>query len=410
MISMETYQKRRQNLGNRLPEGHCIVLQGSGKKNRNGDVDYPFRQCSSFWYCVPFTDPDARCVIYRQGDVVRTLLFCPPQSEVHALWEGRRCTPERAVVECGVDEAYPLTSFTTWMQKKSFDTWWVCEKDQVDLQGAHQGAWQFVDAWLATDRLIKSSDEINCLREAIRISVAGHQALYEQRRSLQSEQEAAALLHYTFAKEGAAACAYPSIVAGGSRACTLHYIQNDQPLSQGEHLLVDAGAEWQGYAADITRTYALHTPAVGEFKALFDLVLATQHAVIAHIKPGVTWQVIETLARTHLTQGLHDLGLLKGTVEESLTSEAYRKFYPHSVGHWLGLDVHDVGGKQDESGQWRPFEAGMVLTVEPGLYCQDVPTALAGFSGLGVRIEDNILVTDTGCEVLTQALATHDGT
>jgi Xaa-Pro aminopeptidase len=250
-------------------------------------------------------------------------------------------------------------------------------------------------------RLIKDAAELATMRRAAQISAGAHRRAMQKVRPGAREHEIEAELVHEFRRHGAQAPAYTPIVAGGERACVLHYVENDAVLCDGDLLLIDAGCELDGYASDITRTFPVNGSFSAAQRAIYELVLAAQTAAIAAVKPGAAWMAPHEAAVKVLAGGMIDLGLLHGTVEEALEKETYKKYYMHRTGHWLGLDVHDAGGYRRD-GQWRALEPGMVLTVEPGCYIRGAEGVPARFAGIGVRIEDDVLVTASGCEVLTR--------
>jgi Xaa-Pro aminopeptidase len=378
-----------------LKKDSLALLIGQVPQRRNGDVHHPFRQKSDVWYLAPITDPHVVLIIDASG---RTTVFCKPCSDLERLWEGDRIDHTNACKAYGVEEALPLETLDAWIDAQSDRTFYVLEEDMSNAQTRwpHR-TYLPLDPLLHSARLIKDDTEISCLRKAAEIGVAGHLAAMKTARHVQDERSLTGVLLQGFYQAGSAECAYSSIVASGSRACTLHYHANDATWAADDLILIDAGAEYRGYASDITRTF----PASGQFtipqKTLYQLVLDVQLTLLAMIRPGATWLKLEKYTQKKLTEGLMHLGILK-------SPQDYRQYCPHSVGHWLGLDVHDVGGKMDCEGNPIAFTAGMVITIEPGVYIpmgSDTPEL---WHGIGIRIEDDILVTADGCEVLTAAL------
>ena len=404
------YAKRRAQLFEKLAVGSMAVLPAAEEQYRNGDVAYPFRQASDFYYLTGFSEPGAVLVLLKTAQAQKYILFCEPACPAKAIWIGESAGLEGAKAQFGADEAYALEALETQMpallagqhtiyyslgQQMSWDRRLIKWAHPKDYASKRKRA-GFVDliGLISEARLIKSAAEIAWMRRAITVSVQAHVQLMQQCAAGRWEYELEALFAYACAKQGCRSLAYPSIVGGGVRACTLHYVNNDQPLKAGDLVLVDAGAEHQGYAADITRTF----PVSGTFSAdqsdLYNVVLEAQLAAIALIQPGTPWDALQAIIIQKLTAGLIALGILT----------EIKKLYPHGSGHWLGLDVHDVGAYKIGDTA-RALEAGMVLTVEPGLY---IPVHCEGVDprwwGIGIRIEDDVLVTETGHEVLSAAL------
>lgn len=421
MITLQEYQLRRQMLAQRLPEHSVVVIPAAKEVLRNGDSHYRFRQHSDFYYLTGFQEPDA--VLVMTNTPFRCILFNRPKDPQAEQWCGKRLGQTEALSLLGVDTAYPFETFEAQLpnllsgQQHIFylmglDRGWdecIIRSWQKTKKQARSGvtiAEGILDLApiLGEMRLFKSADEIALLREAARITIQGHQRAMRHCSQVRYEYELEAELLHTFMRHGCHSTAYDSIVAGGHRACTLHYTANDQPLVPGTLVLIDAGAEFQCYAADVTRTFPINGRFSGEQRAIYDLVLQAQRAGIAAVRPGAAWSVIQDSMLNVLTQGLVDLKILNGDVAELITLEAYKPMYMHSSGHWLGLDVHD-SGRYRLAGAWRPLQAGMVLTVEPGLYLSEgMPGVDPRWWGIGVRIEDDILVTNHGHENLTAAL------
>lgn len=392
MIPAAEYARRRQEIFDQLPTPSIAVLHGAVECYRNGDVTYPFRQDSHFYYLTGFEEPDAILVLIKKEFDHRFILFCEPASEKDRIWTGPRAGVEGAQQDFGADEAYARSEFEARLKK---------------LQKGQGPVLDLLDL-ISEMRMIKSTAEIALIRKAARISAEAHGVLMAHCVPHQNEYELEALFQFRCAQAGARRLAYSSIVAGGANACTLHYVKNDQLLQSGDFVLVDAGAEYQNYAADITRTFPVNGKFTVPQKTLYNLVLKAQCAAISVIKPGLIWDRLQAIIVEILTEGLVDLGILKGNPQELIAAKAYQKFYMHSSGHWLGLDVHDVGSYQKsrhkKNPDYRPLEAGMVLTVEPGLYIRPGQAAVPKeWWGMGIRIEDDILVTPEGYEVLSDA-------
>lgn len=422
MITVREYQDRRQRLAKQLPKGSLAIIPGASECLRNGDAHYRFRQDSDFYYLTGFNEPDAVLLIVANSG--ESVLFNRPRNFSEEQWTGKRLGQDGACEQLGVDAAFAIerleADLPQWFADKHeiiypigrYPTWdrrilavWNTVKKQIRRGTDSPSIFGDVAPLIGEMRLFKSDAELLLMREAARISVAAHQRAMRAVRCAQFEYELEAEILHEFTREGCRSVAYDSIVAGGPNACILHYTDNNQTLKSGELVLIDAGGEFQNYAADITRTFPVNGKFSAEQKAIYELVLAAQKAGIALIRPGCIWDDIQQAIVRVLTAGLLDLGLLKGSLNDLIAADAYRPFYVHRSGHWLGLDVHDVG-RYKTDGAWRALLPGMVLTVEPGLYIHDqIPGIDSRWHGIGVRIEDDIHVTATGYENLTAALA-----
>lgn len=410
---------RRGRLARQL--GDAVALIGAAREvSRNGDNTYPFRQDSSFYYLTGFNEPEALALV--DGRSGKSVLFCRARDEDAERWTGERVGPQGAIESYGFDEAYPIAELAerlpALLDGVACVAWPVGRDAALDAtvnaalavlrdnepRGRRAPA-RFADLAAILDemRLIKDAAELSLLRRAGRISADAHIAAMHAARPGRYEYELEAELLATFCRHGARTPAYESIVAGGARACTLHYTANNARLADGELVLIDAGCELGGYAGDITRTFPVNGRFSGAQRDVYEIVLAAQLAAIDAVRPGVPLSAPADAALACLARGLIDLKLLDGTVDGAIESGAYKRYYMHGVGHYIGLDVHDVGSRRQD-GEWRRFEPGMCTTIEPGLYinaADDVPAALAG---IGVRIEDNVLVTAAGREVYTDAV------
>ncbi len=398
-----------------------IALIASGQvSQRNNDVNYPYRQDSDFYYLTGFEEPDALAVFVPGRRPAEYILFCREFDETMALWTGRHAGIEGAKQVHGADDAFPIDDVDDivpgLMENKGRVFYPMGRNSELDQQliewvkqlrervrSGISAPMEFIamENILHEMRLIKSAAELKVMQKAANVSAKAHiRAMQAARAGLYEHQIEAELLH-EFIQNGMRSPAYPSIVAGGRNACVLHYTRNKDKLQDGDLLLIDAGAENQNYASDITRTF----PVSGRFsdtqRLLYQLVLDAQLAAIGKVRPGNRWNDPHDAAIKVLTRGLVDLDLLKGRVSDLIKNEGYKKFYMHRTGHWLGMDVHDVGNYKVD-GKWRLLEPGMVLTVEPGLYvsadCADVEKR---WCGIGIRIEDDVVVTNEGCEVLS---------
>src|SRR5216683_2511957 len=409
--------ERRHALQARMSKGAAIIPTAP-ERIRNRDSDYLYRFDSYFYYLSGFPEPEAVLVLLA-GEEPRSILFCRERNPERELWEGVRNGPEGARAAFGFDEAYPVESLDEHMPKLLADqpalyfapgadaAWdarimgWLNQVRALARTGVTAPAEiRDVRAVLDDMRLIKDEGELAVMRRAAAISAAAHERAMRATRPGRSEYEIEAELLYEFRRRGAQYPAYWPIVAGGANACVLHYVLNNAPLRDGDLLLIDAGCELDGYASDVTRSF----PVNGRFSAAqrdaYEVVLAAQLAAIGKVHTGNAWNDPHDAAVRVLAQGMLDLKLLSGTLDEVLEKEAYKRFYMHRTGHWLGLDVHDAGDYK-RSGKWRSLAPGMVLTVEPGLYIRaadDVPKPL---HNIGIRIEDDVLVTEGGGEVIT---------
>jgi len=423
MITLAEFKQRRKLLMRRMKKNAVALLAAAPAATRNRDVEYPYRQDSDFHYLTGFDEPEAVAVFVPGREQGRFVLFCRPYDETQAVWTGRHAGLEGARERFGADEAHPIDDLAKvlpeLLDQKDAVYYPVGLDAELDravmaavnvLRGkARAGAkppteFVAVDGLLHALRLFKSPGEIQAMRKAADVSVQAHMRAMAACRPGMYEYQIEAELTHEFMRHGLRYAAYPSIVAGGGNACVLHYTENAEILRDGDLLLIDAGAEFGNYAADITRTFPVNGRFSEAQRQLYELVLEAQLAAIEKIRPGKTWIEPHEAAVRVLVKGLVKLGLLEGRVGKLIKDEAYKKFYMHRTGHWLGMDVHDVGDYKVD-GEWRALEPGMALTVEPGLYvapaCQEVEPK---WRGIGIRIEDDVLVTKEGCEVLSAAM------
>ncbi len=418
-MDIQAFADRRARLLEAMGRGIALIPTAP-ERVRNRDSHYLYRHDSYFYYLSGFPEPEAVLVLIA-GDKPQALLFCREKDADKEVWDGFRYGPEAAREAFGFDAAHPIGSLDEKLPEllagqpalhysmghdPAWDARIVAALNRVRANvrsGVHAPA-EIRDVRVELDemRLVKDAREIADMRRAADISAAAHRRAMRASAPGRFEYEIEAELAHEFRRCGAQAPAYSPIVAGGANACILHYVDNSQPLRDGELLLIDAGCEIDSYAADITRTFPVNGRFSPAQRDVYELVLAAQQAAIARIAPGLAWDAPHEAAVRVLAQGLLDLGLLAGSVEGVIESGAYKRFYMHRTGHWLGMDVHDAG-EYKLGGQWRPLRPGMTLTVEPGCYIRaaaDVPQA---FWNIGVRIEDNALVTAEGCEILTRA-------
>jgi len=421
MLSVQDFAQHRNNLLTNMQDNSVAVIPSSALQQRNRDVDFPLRQDSDFFYLTGFTEDNACLVLIKKKGDTRVELFCQPKIKEQEIWEGIRLGPEAAVEKLALDEAHPIDDlaetlpklmedtdavYAAWGAKKPWDEKLIGAIERTKLK-VRTGitaptAMLAIEPLLHEMRLIKTDGEIALMSEAAELSAQAHIKAMEAVKPGMPEYQLESIIEHHCAMAGGRTMAYPSIVGSGDNACILHYTENDQIINEGDLILIDAGCEINHYASDITRTF----PATGKFsdeqKALYQIVLDAQLAAIEAVKPGNHFNHPHEAALTVITQGLVDHGLLDGDVEKLIEDEAYKPFYMHKTGHWLGLDVHDVGQyKQD--GDWRTLQPGMVLTVEPGIYvAPDEESVDAKWRGIGIRIEDDVLVTAKGNRVLTK--------
>lgn len=420
------HRRRRQRLLDELGDG-LLLLPTAPEQRRNGDVLHEYRPGSDFLWLTGFPEPEAVLVAWRTGPTHRAVLFVRPRDPAREVWDGRRVGVKGAVQRFGVDRAYPIGQL--WQRlgdlldgqrrvlhrlggdaafdKRLFDVLLARAQKHRRRQPTHP---DLVDPTgvLAAMRLVKDASERAAMQRAAEISAEGHRAAMRAARAGLHEFEVQAVLEAEFRRAGSPRNGYPSIVASGANACVLHYHDNDRRMRNGDLLLIDAGAEFGGCTADITRTF----PVSGRFSpaqaAVYRVVLRAQKAGIRACRAGARWDAAHRTCVRWLTKGLVELGVLRGRVRKLIEKEAYKRFYMHGTSHWLGRDVHDVGAYLDGADRPRPLPVGAVLTVEPGLYFgprdRRVPKALRG---IGIRIEDDVLITAQGPKVLTAAVPTE---
>jgi Xaa-Pro aminopeptidase len=416
---MNHYLDRRNRLLALLGDG-VAILPTAPEKVRNRDSHHLYRFDSYFWYLTGFPEPDSVLVLIG-GDQPQSILFCRDKNEDREIWDGYRYGPKGACENFGFDAAYPIAELESKLPELLADRpalWYSLGHDEA-WDGRVTAALNAVRAQSRSGkrapravhdlraqidmmRLVKDAHEIDTMKRAAAISSAGHARAMHACRPGMAEYELEAELTYEFRRRGADAHAYTPIVAGGTNACVLHYVTNDKLLNDHTLVLIDAGCEIEGYASDISRTFPVNGRFSSAQRDAYEIVLAAQTAAIATIKPGNHFMDPHNAALKVLVQGMIDLKLLQGTPDGIIESEAYKRFYMHRTGHWLGLDVHDAGEYKDGDA-WATLAPGMTLTVEPGLYirpAEDIPIELAG---IGIRIEDDVLVTPAGCEVYTSA-------
>ena len=419
-IVRDEYRHRRRGLMERMAAGAVALIPAANTRTRTRDIDYVFRQDSDFWYLTGFSESGALLVLVPGRGEGEVILFCQERDERYELYNGERLGPERAPDVLAVDEAFPLSElasivpgllegagkvYVTLGDYPEFDRsllTWVSGIRALESGGVvSPGEFIGLKSLLHEQRLIKSDAEQRLLSRAAEISADAQVRAMRACRAGMNETQLEAELVYAFMQGGARAPAYPPIVGGGANACVLHYIANNADLRDGDLVLIDAGCEFEHYAADLTRTF----PVGGRFsnvqRELYEIVLEAQNRAVGACVPGADFNRPHEVALHVMIEGLMSLGLLDGSLEEIVESESYRAICPHKSCHWLGLDVHDVGGYRVD-GQWRKFREGMVLTVEPGLYIRPgMQNVDARWRGIGIRIEDDVLVGGDGPVVLT---------
>jgi len=416
------YTNRRKALMQQLPQGAVAVIQCAPVHIRNGDVEHDYRQDSSFYYLSGMVESHTTLVMVNGVDGASCSIFCRSKDKLQEIWHGRRLGVEAAPHTLMMDQAYTSESLAAKLIElldgasqvvygfSRGDTSEIVQQSLSKLRSlTRQGKicpTQLVDLDPLVDamRLLKSTAEIDQMARASDISITAHKHAMSVCKVGMNEYQLAAEVHHQFSIQGSQRVAYGSIVAGGENACILHYTNNDQVLQDGDLVLIDAGCELDHYAADITRTFPVNGRFSESQKTIYELVLSAHRAALACIKPGAVFTDMQNAAVKVITQGLIDIGLLTGELEKNIEDQSYRKFYMHNIGHWLGMDVHDVGIYKLD-GASRPLIPGMVTTVEPGIYIDpddtDIPSQ---WRGIGVRIEDNILVTEHGYRNLTEYL------
>ena len=413
------FTERRQRLGANLPPNAAVVIAGASTQYRNADSSYAFRQDSNFWYLTGFNEAEATLVVLTDdSQIPKSIAFVPEKDKLKEIWDGYRAGPEGAVKDHGFDKAFNNSEINDQLPEL------LKGRDRVFYPvGKNAGLDQNIIEWIKTakskdrhssaidiadasskvgnQRLIKDAYEIDLMKKACRISAESHVEAMKFVKPGMTEQEMEAFYLYEFAKRGGRFSAYTPIVAGGENACVLHYVENSKPLLDGDLLLVDAGCEYDFYASDITRTF----PVSGKFTdaqlAIYEVVLEAESKAIAAVSVNNNVMDAQIISEKVVTQGLIDLGILTGSVDDLHAKGAFKEFYMHKIGHWLGIDVHDAGDYMEDD-QFMQFKPGMVTTIEPGIYIPSSANVDDKWKGIGIRIEDDILVTPDGNENLTE--------
>ena len=420
MIDTKEFKNRRKRLMDMMGSESIAILPTASVSIRNRDVEFPFRPDSDFYYLTGYSEPEAVVVLIPDRDEGEYILFCRERDEKMETWHGRRSGLQGALEIYAADDAFPVEDmddilpglieghervFYNMGSNQNFDQrvlGWVNQiKSNVRSGAVAPDEFISLNHFLHEMRLYKSRYEISLMRKAAKISAKAHKRAMKSCMPGMYEYQLEGELIAEFIKNGARHSAYPAIVGSGANSCILHYTDNSDAIVEGDLLLIDSGAEYQCYASDITRTFPVNGKYTGAQRDIYSLVLAAQKAAIDEIKPGKYWNNPHDAAVKVLTEGLVDLGILKGNIDDLIENEEYTKYYMHRTGHWLGMDVHDVGDYKLD-GEWRMLEAGMVMTVEPGIYLPASQDLSRELHNIGVRIEDDVVVTKDGNDVLSK--------
>jgi len=414
------FSERRDLLADKVLEDSAIIVSAASVKSRISDTEYSYRQDSNFYYLSGYEEPESLILIRPNQDKERFVIFCRDRDPLREQWDGFRTGQEGVIQDYGADAAYSINSIDEIMPKLLEGTKniyfsmsapcgvdakissWVEDIRKNTRSGAEPPQNLLsLDSILHEMRLIKESDEMDLMKKAANITTEAHIRAMQSVRPGMYEYQLEAEYLYAFNKNGARSPAYNSIVGGGNNSCILHYVENNAELKDGDLVLVDAGCEYQYYASDVTRTFPVNGKFSPEQKEIYSIVLEAHKQSMEQAKPGNKWNLMHEKSVEVIVEGLLSIGLLQGSRDEIIDKGEYSKFYMHRIGHWLGMDVHDVGSyKQD--GDWRPLEEGMVMTVEPGIYILDSMEGVDDkWKGIGVRIEDDIAITESGFEILT---------
>ena len=414
MSDLNIYKARRAEVAKRMEDNSILILSSSKLVSRNNDTTFPFRQDSNFFYLTGFQEPDSVLIVHSDG---RSILFCREKNPDLEKWDGFMWGPAAAQENFGFDEAHDINLIDEILpnlirghktlnaligKNLNFDakiTNWINSANSMERHQGNIDLKNFSNQ-LGSMRLIKDETEISLIRKSCEIAAVSHKAVMQKAKVGMSEYDLETIYMNEFKVNGSREASYTPIIAGGARACILHYIDNDQQIEDGELVLVDAGCEYGMYASDITRTYPINGQFTGEQKAVYDVVLEAHNAACHAAKVGNPCTDPQRISEKSLSQGLKDIGLLDGSLDEILDKKLFREFYYHKIGHWMGLDVHDdcpyaVDGKEIL------FQENMVMTIEPGVYVNDTANVDDRWKGIGIRIENDILITSDGYENLT---------
>ena len=412
------YKKRRDNLEKILPNNSVLLLPGADLQYRNADSAHAFRQESSFFYFSGFREPSSLIAIVKNDKGLSSIIFVPPKDKLKEIWDGYRAGPIGAVEDYMFDKAYDNNQIDSMMpdilhgseqvlysigKKQGFDQKVIDWTTSASSKDRHSKSINITNAssMIGNVRLIKDDHEIDLIKKACEISADAHIEAMKAVKEGDNEQYIESLYIHEFSKKGGRYPAYTPIVAGGENACVLHYVENDNDLKKNELLLVDAGCEYKMYAADITRTFPVGGKFSEEQLKVYEIVLRAMNTAIESVKEGNSIMMPQEISEKVITEGLVEIGILDGDPDELHKEGAYKDFYMHKIGHWLGLDVHDVGDYM-EGDDFMKFKPGMITTIEPGIYISNSMDVDNKWKGIGVRIEDDILVTKDGNENLTK--------
>ena len=417
------FAKRRSRILEAIEKNSIILISSSCPKVRNSDANYPFRQNSDFFYLTGFDEPESLMVLKSTSSTREFILFCRDRDPLREQWDGFRAGQEGAIKDYGADISFSINTINEAMPdillgvkniyypmsesndiEQKVNKWLEISRSSIRSGIEVPDTIISLDSILHEMRLIKNCEELDIMKEAATITAEAHcDAMRAVKPGMFEYQLEAEYLH-TFMKRGSRSPAYNSIVGGGNNACILHYNENKDQLKDGDLVLVDAGCEYQNYASDVTRTFPVGGKFTEEQAAIYEIVLNAHSKALDEIKPGKPWICAHEASIKAITEGLLELGILKGKLDKLIEEEAYSKFYMHRIGHWLGMDVHDVGNYKVD-GNWRALEEGMVLTVEPGIYILDSMKEVdPKWLGIGIRIEDDVVVTKNGNEILTSGV------
>ena len=414
MIQEREYKKRREQIAKSLKSNSVAVLFSATPKQRSNDTEYPYRQNSNFYYLTGFKEDNAVLIIRRGRKAIETTLFVQKKERVAELWNGKRCGVKAAKKKFKYDFVYNVEKFDKKfleLIKKSQNIYYDFNESASKTEKLLQNTKHFYARYnlaslVANARLIKSPSEIAVIKKALSITKEAHHFAMKRAKELRYEYEIQAAVESIFKSKGAYSDAYTTIVAAGDNANTLHYIKNDAKLDAKELILMDAGCEYEYYSSDITRTFPISGKFTTAQKELYSLVLDVEKKIISMVRPNVLRSSLQKRAEELLCRGLVSLGILQGNPKKLIKNGALKKYYPHGIGHWMGLDVHDTAPYRDKKGKEIPLMEGMILTIEPGIYIdakdKSVPKC---YRGIGIRIEDDILVTHDGYENLSSSIA-----
>ncbi len=423
MIKKTEYERRRKELMKKIGADGVVILSAAPSVSRNHYHEYPYRQSSDFYYLTGFKEPEAVMVLAPKRKEGEFILFNRVRDREKEIWDGYRAGQEGARHDFGADEAFPISELEKKLpelvagREKVHCALGACSAFDKTILNAISTVRGLVRTGIQAPsavvdirptlhemRLIKSPAEIALMRKAAEISADAHIRAMQTCKPGMHEYQLEAEMTHEFLRQGARSHAYTPIVGSGANACILHYITNDHVIKNGDMVLIDAGSEYDYYASDVTRTFPANGRFTAEQRAIYDIVLAAQLAGIKAVKPGTAWNQIDNIAIKVITQGLIDIGLLKGKLDDLIEKQAYFPFYMHRSGHWIGLDTHDAG-RYKINDKWRKLEAGMVRTVEPGIYISaDIPGVHKRWHNIGVRIEDDVVVTEKGNEILSHGV------